>query len=980
MSRTHPPRPGSQPPPGSPRRRAATPFIARSAELERLIAAVTMPPSIVAVSGHEGLGKTRLITAASDALGSDPRLLVGRCRRLRDPFPLGPMAEVVRDLGPDLAGWNLSPVSGALRPLVPELADLLPDLPAPSVEPADRLMRRHQLFRALVEVLRAVGDAVLVIEDVHWADPHTIEFLSYLLDEPLPDLSIVVTYRGGEVQAQVPALIARHDDRLTVHRITLDPWDASATGEMAAAMLGIDRVSDELATHLCHRSSGIPLAVHELMRLLLERGSVTIHDGEWVRRAIEELDVPVGIRDPVRERMSMLDDPEREVLEAAAVLQLPVPPDVLGAVADLPDERLGPALRAAQRSGLLLQRERGYELIHVLAAQAIYDSLEPTTRRELHRRAAAALQGLSTPPLGQLAHHLYGSDQTEKWIDAAEAAADQAWAAGDDEEVVNLLEPVLREAPLDPRRRFRVAKVLGRSAIYSPRAGEIARQLAALVSGELEASPGEVAEVRLTTGQILSNAGSDPTLMRELATSAFETVELRAHRRIQAVALSSRHHEAGARRDQLLDRLDQAATLVRESIDDEEAMYASALVAEQRLRLGDSRWRDGLSSVVLRGAPQRLSEALATYYVANGACLSGHYELARRLVRSCLSTDDKRTMPPTLVVVVRALCDEIDFWCGEWDELDTSLRRNLEARMGAAVAHDREQAVLGALTLSRSGPTDDTAQALDAALELADSVGNLDAIAHAAGARARIQTVRDSCQIFPGLDTYVDAVRSGMVLPSMFRGLPAVARLLATGGRADRAQQLVDAMEVSASELETPLAGGGVRHARGHLAAAGRCWQDAADHYLAASRRHDAASMPYEAALAREDAAVAMTAAGSVGAGEPLRTAIGAYDRLGAGWDLDRATGLARRHAISVPARHRAGPRGYGDDLSPREREVAKLAATGQTNREIAEALFLSVHTVNKHLSAALRKLELTSRRQLRGQAESLGDAVEMNG
>ncbi|MEV4186056.1 helix-turn-helix transcriptional regulator, partial [Streptosporangium canum] len=82
-------------------------------------------------------------------------------------------------------------------------------------------------------------------------------------------------------------------------------------------------------------------------------------------------------------------------------------------------------------------------------------------------------------------------------------------------------------------------------------------------------------------------------------------------------------------------------------------------------------------------------------------------------------------------------------------------------------------------------------------------------------------------------------------------------------------------------------------------------------------------------------------------------------------WDLDRAAQLARLRGVIAPARHRGGPRGYGDTLSPRENEVAKLAATGMTNREIAKELFLSTKTVDKHLSAALRKLGLRSRAAL---------------
>lgn len=89
------------------------------------------------------------------------------------------------------------------------------------------------------------------------------------------------------------------------------------------------------------------------------------------------------------------------------------------------------------------------------------------------------------------------------------------------------------------------------------------------------------------------------------------------------------------------------------------------------------------------------------------------------------------------------------------------------------------------------------------------------------------------------------------------------------------------------------------------------------------------------------------------------------YDGLGATGDRARLAALAQRHGIELPRRHRGGRRAYGALLSPREREVATLAASGRTNNEIAEDLFISRHTVEKHLGAALRKLGVRSRTAL---------------
>jgi DNA-binding NarL/FixJ family response regulator len=87
-----------------------------------------------------------------------------------------------------------------------------------------------------------------------------------------------------------------------------------------------------------------------------------------------------------------------------------------------------------------------------------------------------------------------------------------------------------------------------------------------------------------------------------------------------------------------------------------------------------------------------------------------------------------------------------------------------------------------------------------------------------------------------------------------------------------------------------------------------------------------------------------------------------AYDRLGASWDLNRVAQLAREAGVAVPSRHRAGRRGYGGRLSPRELEVAELVATGRTNKEIGADLFIAVSTVEKHLRSISRKLDVHTR------------------
>jgi DNA-binding NarL/FixJ family response regulator len=127
----------------------------------------------------------------------------------------------------------------------------------------------------------------------------------------------------------------------------------------------------------------------------------------------------------------------------------------------------------------------------------------------------------------------------------------------------------------------------------------------------------------------------------------------------------------------------------------------------------------------------------------------------------------------------------------------------------------------------------------------------------------------------------------------------------------------------------------------------------------------------------RERAAMCRLAAGHREAVGGLTTAAEAYEQLGATRDAGRCRHQLREHGAWAPSQR--GRRGYGSELSPREREVARMLAEGRTNREIADGLFLSPRTVEQHVAKVLRKLGARSRtdvaRKLPGEVTSVGGA-----
>lgn len=305
-------------------------LVRRSWELSQLASAVRAAPAVVVVEGEAGIGKTWLVTEVRDRLAAHRRFATGWCRSIRGAVSAGTRIEAVRGLGDRLGPSGLSPVAGALRPLLPELATMLPALP-PDLD--DRVAERHRVFRALVEVLAAVGPAVLVLEDVHWADEQTVDFVSYLLGAPPPDLSVVVTLRGEEADPAVRALAATLPRLVTRVELALRPLDWKGTGELAAAIPGTGHVSKDFASYLQERTSGLPFAIEEVLAVL--RGRDPGRGDAYSRRALEELDVPSGIRGPAMMRVSRLSPDARAVIDAAAVLKTTMPAAVVTAT-DLP--------------------------------------------------------------------------------------------------------------------------------------------------------------------------------------------------------------------------------------------------------------------------------------------------------------------------------------------------------------------------------------------------------------------------------------------------------------------------------------------------------------------------------------------------------------------------------------------------------------------------------------------------------------------
>jgi hypothetical protein len=399
--------------------------------------------------------------------------------------------------------------------LFPEWADSLPAAPDAV---ADASMARHRLFLALQELLRCAGVDLLVAEDVHWADEATVEFLLFLATRPGNGFRLVVTC--GPEDVADGALLRRLTSRLAPGaggwRITLGPLDVTATGALVSSMLSEEQVTREFAGFVHQRTEGLPLAVEELVRLMISRQELIRHGGGWVRQGLASIQVPPTIRDAVLERVSVLSADARAVLGAAAVLGEPSEEATIRAVAQISATRARAGLSTALGCGLLGEGPGGLAgFRHALAGQAVYESVPAPDRRVLHQRAGRVLERACPPPAARLARHFEQAGDVAKWRRYGEQAADTALATGDEAAAAQMLKNLVVNSGAPAATAARLTGKLPFSALPGACLQELIDALSALLAaGPLE--PRDEACVRFQLGHALTHLQRWPEGRAEL--------------------------------------------------------------------------------------------------------------------------------------------------------------------------------------------------------------------------------------------------------------------------------------------------------------------------------------------------------------------------------------------------------------------------------------------------------------------------------
>lgn len=940
-------------------------LIGRGYELQVLRTAAAEPSHLILVAGEAGAGKTRLTQAfLAEAVAQGKTTLLARCDPLPEPFPFAPVLELIKGMNP--ARRSLSAQSALLGSLVPLLPEWTESVPTAHEQPEEAGAIWHLRFRALIELWRGLGPTVCVLEDVHWADRQTAEFIVYASHELPEDFTLVVTFRPEDLSISSPLRGVFEVGPPAPTFLEVRPWESAEVHAYLAAAFGRDDIPATFAEYIVEQTSGVPLAVEGLVGLLKDREPRVENQPFW---EATELGVPTPVGRAIHERLHRLESDAHGIVEAAAVVGIPSDEAMLATVAGLRKRQALRRLCQALDTGLLVERGRGrYALRNALAVQAVRDAIPPPTRLRMHLRAAEFLRVHDPDALQRLAYHYREGGADQRWVTYAERAADQASAMLDHESAIKTLHNVLAGADMARVVRNRLGCKLALAAIRSQARHEEVVELLGRLGDDHLVQRTDRGRLLYLLAVLLQGHGEGMSARTLLLRSAQLIGRNRAALGAFVMAeLSSPWSLEGAAQDHL--RWSERAVARSESAADRCAMVGSQSTrAGLLISLGDgSGWAAARAiPSQARNYEEAIALILSDVSLAWSGFHVGHYRRSRRFldraarrVEAIGYTDYQEAIDATLATLHWAT--------GQWREFDVVGTARAEAVTRDGLSYWVSVRLAAALLDIWRGHVRRAEGRLSSSLQEAERSGLIAWRIAAGGGLARLALDRgDVDGACSRAMEAVDLVARKGIWPWLADVAPVAIEALLAGQRKGEAQSLVNRMDSQLDGRDAPLAEAALNVCHGLLLRADGDTHAAARAALLAAAAYQRLPRPYEAACSIILAGDASCEGGDRERGAQLLVrAWHQFTRLGATGNLETLDLDMRRWSISRPGAPSRGRKPYGPALSPRERDVAELAAQGKTNAEIAQILFLSSWTVKEHLGKAMRKLGVQSRTML---------------
>jgi predicted ATPase/class 3 adenylate cyclase len=413
--------------------------------------------AIVAISGEAGIGKSRLVqTMRGEVLEPAHEILHFQCSALQINTPLAPFVDRHRRA----AGLHendspaqmitklrrmLARASSDAEAALPYYAALLSVPPTDGYKPAElgTAAQRERALDSVVSITLSLArqrPILLIVEDVQWIDPTSIELLERLLPQVVEErILLIVTFRADYDPYWLIGLNAH-----------VLPLTKLATAECERIIENVPRgksLPRSIRRTITERTDGIPLFVEEFTRSVLDSGMFgRDSDRQASRQKLSKLQVPASIQDSLMARLDRLGTAKR-VVQVASILGRHFDYDALRNIVDLPEDELDQALHNLESAGLLYRQQGAATALfgfkHALIQETAYTSLLKDTRTKLHAREAARLQQfVSNTDSGQLAllgYHCSRAGMLEEAVAASLDAGKMALARSAIKEAISNL-------------------------------------------------------------------------------------------------------------------------------------------------------------------------------------------------------------------------------------------------------------------------------------------------------------------------------------------------------------------------------------------------------------------------------------------------------------------------------------------------------------------------------------------------------------
>lgn len=904
-------------------------FIGRRQELELLDAryrdAVAGNGSIVLIAGEAGIGKTRLLAEARASFqAAGARCVAGQCLEYARS-PLAPIIDTLRELDAvDPSILTAAPeLRAALRRLLGDAGES-DDLNAPGADD-----RRTQ-YAAITETLRRFARArttVLTIEDLHWADLATPEFLQYLagrLNEAR--LLVLVTMRINErdEDAALAGAVDRLEATSAVWRLQLDALsEPDINALMQFALRDRGKLADRTLSRIRKLAEGSPFFAEELLKQAL---------------FLTDTQLPRSIRSTVQQRLMHVGESDRIILRHAAVVGRRFEAGFLAAVAGEPMKEVLAVLRRARDLHLVVEEDGiagRFAFRHALVREALYGELLAAEARLLHQRITAALSELpgDHDRAAEIAYHAWAARDAENAVRYNETAGNDAMMLLAHSDAVVFFERALEFVSKSERRYAEISNKLGMAlsrAGFPERARRAYEEAITFYRdvGDMR----KVAELALEIGQEYTN---------EPKSEDWQQWPIRALEAMESAKDDPLYHAALVRlaRGYMLRGDDaNALKLLREA-----ELHEGTPLATSRVLFYDTRGTvyaslgytqrslaDYEKAIELAKAERDLRGMIRSYQnLGTSATYLGEIDVAQRACEHAVRIARENFMP-RMQFTTLVTCAEAKLAAGMIEEARQLV--NKAASLAMELGWTRMLAAMAAIGVSIGMKLGDEQFlqrfARDEAIETAFASNEVGLVAPAAAAFAELYAAqgdheRARALLRRAIDVLVDELR-----------VPHLAVSVALYGYTEDIPRVRELLQRWAAPKEN-------RAGRAFLAlfdacSARRAGRSSIDDGKDAALRFASIGLPYFEALSLEAANRSAEAAA-----------------------IYRRIGVRRTDTITAGT---AAARRSKNGLTTREAEVAKLVAAGKSNRAIGETLCISERTVETHIASIFGKLGVSSR------------------